>query len=398
LHAGYEVGEIGFHVDTPQQKTDMKLLNGNHALALGALHGGVQFYAGYPMSPSSSILGYMAQFGPKAGVVVRQVEDEITAAQMVLGACAAGTRSLTATSGGGFDLMTETLSLAGILEVPFVSIIAQRPGPATGLPTWTAQGDLDLAIHAGHGEFPRIVIGVSNPTDAFRLIQEALNNAEKYQVPVIVLIDKVICESNMTIPALEQNTIPIERWLVEEKDFEKIQSSDRYKITESGVSLRWNPGDCDAYYFANGDEHWEMGELEEGERAGEMYEKRMRKLETIKKDLPAPRVFGPQTADISFVGWGSSLSIMHDIIQLYESRDMSVNYLHYEYVWPLNRESAHDFFENNNNVHLIENNYTGQFGNKLEFHTESRFKGRLLKWNGRPFFIEDVETYIQTHI
>lgn len=231
---------------------------------MGAIHAGVRTYFAYPMSPSSSILGYFAKTAPKTGVVVRQVEDEISAIQMSLGSMYAGTRSMTATSGGGFDLMTETISLSGMTEVPCVVAIAQRPGPATGLPTWTAQGDLMLSIYAGHGEFARIVIGVSDPVSAFELTQHAFNLAEVYQVPVIILTEKLISENRQTILPFEQNTIPIQRGLVSDPaELAKLVPSDRYKITDSGVSKRWVPTHAETIFYCNGDEHHEDGTLDE---------------------------------------------------------------------------------------------------------------------------------------
>jgi 2-oxoglutarate ferredoxin oxidoreductase subunit alpha len=396
LRGGYEYPKTKIEIPHPKENPNTKLINGNQALTLGAIHAGCQIYCAYPMSPASSILAHMAQYEPKTKMIVKQVEDEITAAQMALGAMSVGTRAFTATSGGGFDLMTETLSVAGIMESPFVVGIVQRPGPGTGLPTWTAQGDLNLAIHAGHGEYPRIVIGCSTPEKTFELIQHAFNKAEQYQVPVLVLSEKVIAESKITIPPLKEKTIPIERGLISDEERKHIKGHDRYKITESGVSPRWLPGQSDEYYYANGDEHGTKGELDESAHAGEMYEKRMRKLQTIKNDLPEPTIYGPETADISFIGWGSSLNIMLDIQKLYPEK--TINYLHYDYVWPVKEKKAIKFFEQNKNVHLIENNYNGQFGAIIEAETHHTFKDKLLKWNGRPFFLEDLQTYIGKHL
>ncbi|MCF7905587.1 2-oxoacid:acceptor oxidoreductase subunit alpha [Candidatus Gracilibacteria bacterium] len=397
LKAGFEsvTDTAPCRLQTPKKKPKTLLLNGNHAIALGAVHAGMRAYIAYPMSPSSTILEYAAHMARDTGIVVKQAEDEITAAQMALGAMFAGTRALVATSGGGYDLMTETVSLAGIIENPLVIVLAQRPGPGTGLPTWTAQGDLNLAIHSSHGEFPRVVIACSDPSDAFTGIQHAFNLAEKYQIPVIFLTEKVIAESNMTVPEFSQKNIPIERGLVEGKKLESLKSSDRYRITKDGVSLRWIPGSSETHYFANGDEHNESGEIDESERTGEMYAKRMRKLETLKKDIPEPEVFSvKENADISFVGWGGSLTVMRDIIEMMKERGVKVNYLHYQYVWPLKTDLLNTFFVHNKNIHLLEGNYEGQLGTKLEGLTGKKFAGKLLKWNGRPFFIEDIQKYI----
>jgi len=254
---------------------------------------------------------------------------------------------------------------------------------------------LNLAIHSSHGEFPRVVIACSDPSDCFDNVQHAFNFAEKYQVPVILLTEKVVCESKMTLPSFAQNKIKIERGLASNLD--SLKQEDRYKITESGLSTRWLPGGCDTTFFANGDEHDERGVLDESEKAGDMYAKRMRKLDLIKANLPKPKVYGPEKdADISFVGWGSSKTVMEDIIAQYGEQDVSVNFLHFEVVWPLEEEALNMFFVQNKNVHLLEGNYGGQFGMKVEA-LGHMFAGKFLKWNGRPFFIEDVCDYIDNH-
>lgn len=396
LEAGFDQSQSC--VELPEIQTheqEQVLLDGNYSLALGAIHAGVRVYVAYPMSPSSSILSYLSKLSSETGMVIKQGEDEITVAQMTLGAMFAGTRALCATSGGGFDLMTETVSLAGIIENPFVIIDAQRPGPATGLPTWTCQGDLNLAIHGGHGEFSRVVIAVSDPTDCFELIQHAFNIAEEYQTFVMVLTEKLIAESYYTVPKFEQGKIPIKRGLVSDESIEQLESIDRFKITENGVSARWYPGQGGPAFFANSDEHDEMGRLtEEADLSREMISKRLRKMDTIKNILPDPEFYGHPDADISFIGWGSSKNIMRDIIVEMEADGIKVNYLHYSYVYPLREAKAQQFFAENQNVHLIENNALGQFGSQIEAATKQSFKGKLLKWNGRPFFIEDVKQYI----
>lgn len=383
------------------------LLDGNQALVLGAIHAGVRAYYAYPMSPSSSILTNMANWAKEFGIIVKQGEDEITVAQMALGSMHMGTRALAATSGGGFDLMTETVSLAGMIECPLVIILAQRPGPATGLPTWTAQADLNLAIFSAHGEFPRIVMAASDQTSAFELIQHAFNLAEEFQTPVILLTEKQIAEAQTTVPDFELNKIPITRHLVEGEALKTLKPEDRYKITDSGVSKRWIPGSSPAFYFANSDEHWESGVLtEDGKKASEMIAKRMRKQKSIEEALPEPVIYGEaKGADISFIGWGSSKGVMFDVIQNLREphehnephappRPLSINYLHFDYLWPLKTSVLNTFFEQNKNVHLIEGNYQGQLGNLIEGKTGLKFKGHLLKWDGRPFFLEDVIKYV----
>ncbi len=395
LKKGWDLADKKLDFSKPKKPSARRFINGNRAITLGAIHAGCRAYYAYPMSPSSSILTYMAELASKTGMLVKQAEDEITAAQLTIGSMYMGARAMTATSGGGFDLMTESLSLVGMIEVPFVCVIAQRPGPATGLPTWTGQGDFHLAKYAGHGEYARLVIGVSNAQDAFDLIQHAFNYAELYQIPVIVLTDKQIAESLWTIEDFQEKAIPIERGLV---SGEGLVSSDRYKITNNGVSKRWIPGDGPAYYFANGDEHLEDGSLtEDAEPAKAMIAKRIRKKESLLQAIEEPVIYGEEIADISFLGWGSSLNVMLDVIADFAERGVKVNYLHYRYLFPLKKGKLNNFFTKNKSVHLIEGNYTGQFGQDIEA-CGHEFAGKLLKWNGRAFFIEDVIEYIDQNL
>ncbi len=381
----------------PEDGKQNLLIDGNTALCLGAIHCGVRAYYAYPMSPASSILSYLAKTAFDTGIVVKQAEDEITAAQMALGSMHVGARAFTATSGGGYDLMTETVSLAGMIETPMVVVIAQRPGPATGLPTWTGQGDLNLAIYSSHGEFARVVMACSDPSSAFENIQHAFNLAETFQCPTILLTEKTIAESKTTVSEFQQNKIPITRGLVATEELETVKPSDRYEITDSGVSKRWLPGKSKTIYFANGDEHHEDGSLDETEGVGDMIWKRVKKIETIRQALPEPEIFGqPSNADISFVGWGSSKNAVLDAIG--QSLGYKINYLHFTYLWPLKTDKLKEFFANNLNVHLIEGNATGQLGQLIAKEADLKFAGKLLKWNGRSFYLEDVLEYIKSNL
>lgn len=380
------------------------LLTGNHAIALGAVAAGVRAYFSYPMTPASSILTYLAQVQHQTGMLVKQVDDEIAAAEMAIGSMFMGTRALTGTSGGGFDLMTESVSLSGMTETPFVCILGQRPGPATGLPTWTSAGDLLMAVYSGHGEFPRVVIGASDAESAYTTIQHAFNLAEEYQLPVIVLTEKEIAESSYMVLSFPNNP-EIKRGLVPTDELDTVKPTDRYKITDTGVSPRWLPGQADATYDANSDEHLPDGSLtEEAESAKAMMDKRMRKLTTLKETLPEPELYGPAAADITFVGWGSVKSSVLDAMAILkdENAKISCNYLHFEYLYPLKTETftniANQVTENNLRLVLIENNATGQLGTLLSQATGYQFKERLLKYDGRPFFVEDVLAFVQAEI
>jgi len=403
LDAGYtsdHKAASSFTVKAPKKPSRKLLMNGNQALALGAIHCGVRAYYAYPMSPSSSILTYMANWADQYKLIVKQIEDEISTVQMALGSMFMGTRALCATSGGGFDLMTETISHAAMIESPLVIIIAQRPGPATGLPTWTMQSDLNLAVYSAHGEFTRLVIAVSDPSSCFELVQHAMNYAEEFQIPVIILTEKVIAESQTLVEPFTQKHIPIKRGLVSKaSELKKLKGADRFAITKSGVSKRWIPGSADAFYFGNSDEHSVDGTLtEESEPVKEMYAKRMRKQHSLANALPEPNIIGPKKADISFIGWGSSKGTMIDVINAAKAEGVSVNYLHFDYVWPLKTKALLRFAADNKNLHILEGNYTGQLANLIEGQTDLKLSKRFLKYDGRPFFLEEVLSYISDHL
>lgn len=403
LHTGYEL-----HLPEVQKPTlsftqkpelnDAYLMTGNHALAYGAVAAGVRAYYAYPMTPSSSILTYLSDIYHETGMLVKQVEDEIAVAEMTIGSMFMGTRALCGTSGGGFDLMTESLSLTGITETPWVCILGQRPGPATGLPTWTATGDLNLAIYAGHGEYARCVFAASDITSAFVGIQQAFNIAEKFQIPVIVMTEKQIAESLFAVPSLPA-PLPIERHLVPEAELATLKPEDRFGESETGVSKRWLPGQSPAVFDANGDEHLADGSLtEEAFPVQAMYEKRMRKHEALLKELPEPVFYGPADATMVMVGWGSVKNTILDVMEILKRSGSSIKlgYLHYEYVYPVRTETFQKLANHyGDKLVLIENNYLGQLGALLTQHTGFMFSKKLLKYDGRPFFVEDVLEYIQ---
>jgi 2-oxoglutarate ferredoxin oxidoreductase subunit alpha len=373
------------------------LLTGNALLSLGAIAAGVRAFYAYPMTPSSSILGYLSAAYHETGMLVKQVEDEISVAEMAIGSMYAGTRTLVATSGGGYDLMTESVTLAAMTETPFVCVIGQRPGPATGLPTWTAAGDLNVAVYGGHGEYARCVIAISDPESAYTVIQHAFNLAEKYQTVVLVLTEKQIAESLFQLTDLPTD-LPIERGLVPADRLGELKPSDRYQITETGISPRWLPGQADATFDANGDEHQADGSLtEEAEPSKAMYDKRLRKLTTLQQELPEPVLHGSSTAPILFVGWGSPKNTLMDVMETWNSQhpEKMFAYLHYEYVYPVKTERFVSLAAKASRVVLIENNAFGQLGALLTQGTGYRFDHRLLKYDGRPFFVEDIIEYLE---
>jgi 2-oxoglutarate/2-oxoacid ferredoxin oxidoreductase subunit alpha len=395
-------------VALPKARDEWKhqlLITGSQAMGLGAVHAGVRFYAGYPMTPSSPLLSYIADLQNETGMVIKQAEDEITAAQMVSGAMHMGARALTGTSGGGFDLMSETLSMNAILENPTVFVLAQRPGPATGLPTWTAQGDLLLAVHTGHGEYARCVLSVSDAHDAFHLMPEAFNIAEKYQISVIVLTDKQVAEALYTQAPYDQSIATIERGLVTDPaELKALKSSDRYDPDhiKYDVSPRWLPGTEAATWNAQGDEHDAAGNVDEGaQNAKDQMLKRNRKGHILRRTLPEPELFmvedGQWTMtddepkfDLLLLGWGSTKSVVMDALRSPELRGKKIGYLHYTYLWPLKTERFVTLRKKAKHLVAIEGNHMGQLGLLLRQECGGDYVEHIFKYDGRPFFYDEL--------
>ncbi|MDD5623358.1 MAG: 2-oxoacid:acceptor oxidoreductase subunit alpha [Candidatus Peribacteraceae bacterium] len=401
ISEGFAVKEqiaSGLSLPLPQPDPTWKdhlLLTGSQAMGLGVIHAGCRLYAGYPMTPSSPLLTFIANMQNETGMVVKQAEDEITAAQMTVGAMHMGTRAVTATAGGGFDLMTETLSLTGITETPAVFIVAQRPGPGTALPTWTAQGDLLMAIGSGHGEFTRLVMAASDAQDAFDLLPEAFNYAEEYQIPVIVLTDKQLAEALFTQQPFDQARAKLKRGrlVTEPASLKKLRSSDRYDpAAPDGISPRWLPGSEAAVYCAQGDEHSGDGsDSEDAENACLQVEKRMKKGVALKAALPEPLFTGPKEPETLVVSWGSNRGVLQDVLESDELKGKNIGYLHFQYLWPLKTELFEALAAKARKIVLVECTYEGQFSSLLLRATGRAVSRKILKYDGRPFFYDELK-------
>lgn len=378
-----EEGAVKVEVQRNENARNEILLSGAEAVALGALAGGMNFLSFYPMSPSTGVAVFAAQHAEDFGIVVEQAEDEISAINMALGAWYAGARTMVTTSGGGFTMMTEALSLAGMAENPIVIHLAQRPGPATGLPTRTIQGDLNLVLHAGHGDFPRIILAPGNIEEAFYLSAEAFNLTDRYQVPVIILTDQYLMDTYYNLPEFELDKVKVEKYIVEAKPGYR-----RYELTEDGISPRAIPGYGEDVVVANGNEHDEWGDItEDAELTVRMQEKRaIRKLETIRKNAPLPRLIGREDAKYIIVTWGSTLHIVEEAIEKLGRDDVAL--LHFSWLYPLNPE-AKKFFEGKTII-AVELNVTGQFAELLKKELGVEVHHRVLKYDGRPFSVEKV--------
>ncbi len=381
-------------LETNKVKGNKLVVTGNDAVSLAAIAAGCGFYAAYPMTPSSSVLHTLAALASQSGMVVKHAEDEIAAINMAIGASFAGVRAMCGTSGGGFSLMTEGLGLAGITETPLVILEAQRPGPATGMPTWTAQADLQFLIHASQDEFPRIILAPGDPSEAFYLTFEAFNLADIYQTPVFILSDKYLSESHKSVEEFDWQKLQIKRGkIITDTNSNLIASYQRYQLTEDGVSPFLIPGLTKATFLANSYEHDESGfATEEASVRTRQVNKRNQKLKTYQKNLPLPKIYGEKQADLTLIGWGSTkgpvLQALHDC--QFSFKGSRMNFLHLNQVWPLNIDFLTEFFKTTQRRIMIEGNSTGQMANLLREHTGFLMDDYLLKYDGRPFYPEEI--------
>ncbi len=363
------------------------LLSGNEAVALGALSAGCKFMAAYPMTPTTSIMEYLASKAKDFDIVVVQPEDEIAAVNMIIGASFAGVRSLTVTSGGGFCLMVEGLGLAGMTETPIVVVLGQRAGPAIGLPTRTEQSDLEFAIHASHGEFPRAVLAPATVEDAFWLTVKAFNLADKYQIPVILITDQYLASSEATVDKFDLSQVTIDRGLLLSKeDLAKLGEYKRHLITESGISPRAIPLEGGALVVTDSDEHNEEGHLiEDAETRTAQMLKRLRKMEGLRKDIGEPRVYGAAQPEITLLGWGSTYGAIREAVDLAMKDGLAINLVHLSEIWPFPVEATTRALQGAKKIIAVENNATAQLAHLLRAETGHQVTGKILKFDGRPF-------------
>ncbi|MEW6378551.1 MAG: 2-oxoacid:acceptor oxidoreductase subunit alpha [bacterium] len=374
------------------------LVSGNEGVALGALAAGCKFYSGYPMTPSTGILTYMASKADQFGVVVEQAEDEIAAINMVIGASFAGARAMTATSGGGFDLMTEGFSLAGMTETPIVVVLGQRPGPATGLPTRTEQAELQYAIHASHGEFPRMVLAPGTPEQAFYLTAHAFNQAEKYQIPVIILTDQYLADSYFSLDRpLDPDKITIDRCLLSEEELGRMKEEyRRYALSETGISPRTIPGQSRHLVMADSDEHDEYGHIiEDRETRSRQAAKRMKKEQMMEQDILPPNIYGHLKAKNIIICWGSTWGIVHETMKKLHDEGEDVAMLHFTQIWPFPSRQVKDLLRDRDELICIENNATGQLASIIREKTGMAMDEKILQADGRPFSVQYLFETVQ---
>jgi 2-oxoglutarate/2-oxoacid ferredoxin oxidoreductase subunit alpha len=378
--------KLKLKVKMPPQDAGKKLvLTGNEACSLGAIAGGLQFFAAYPMTPATSILHYLAQTAKNTGILVKHAEDEISVANMALGGSFAGARSMTATSGGGLCLMAEAISMAGIAELPLVVVNSMRPGPALGMPTWTAQGDLQFVLNIGHDEFPRIVLAPGDANEAFALSKLSFELAEKYQLPVFILLDKYLSESDYAVSPFPEKHLN-QRFSSASKSDLKTNRFKRYKLTSNGISPRTVPGQKNGIHCCNSYEHDEEGlGIEDGKTRNLMMEKRASKLNEVKKQIPPQQVFGPDNAEISLISWGSNKPVCLEALKNLPH----VNFLHLNWLWPFPKKQVKDFIKTGKKTVCLEANSTGQLAKLIRQELGVEVES-LFKYNGRPFYPEEI--------
>ena len=372
--------------------SDHILINGNNAIALGAIAGGLDFYSAYPMTPATSIMTYLAKKQVETGMVVDQAEDEIAAINFAIGASYAGARAMTGSSGGGVSLMVEAFGLAGITETPIVIVDSQRPGPATGLPTRTEQSDLSFLLTASQGEFPRILISVRNAEDAFYKTVKALNLADKYQTVVILLTDQYLADSNITIPKYNLNNIEIERYISNGEELKEDEEYKRYKVTQSGISPSMIPGySKNQVVLVDSDEHTEESHItEEAEVRNAQMEKRMKKLELIKKDIEEPEFIGKEDLEILLLGFGSTYGALKDAVEELNNQGEKVGALSFGDIYPLPEESLRKYAKQAKKIINVEQNFTGQLGKLITQETGILMTYSILKYDGRQICGNDI--------
>ena len=385
----------------PLRKPKM-LIGGVEAIALGAIASGCKFYSAYPMTPSTGIMLYLANKARDFGMVVEQAEDEIAAINMVLGASFAGVRAMTGTSGGGFALMVEGLSLAAMTETPIVIALGQRPAPSTGLPTRTEQGDLLFALHTAHGEFPRVLFAPGSPEQVLYLTNKAFDLAEKYQIPAFVLYDQYLADSQWTYEGFDLKRIKNTDYRLRGEALNNLSEYKRHAFTESGVSPLAIPGESKHLVVTDSDEHDEDGHIiEDAETREKMVNKRLfKKWIPIRHEIEPPMLYGNKRPDIALVGWGSTYGVMKEAVDAL-AKNKKIAMLHFSEISPFPLTGKFDYLKVLADAKLsicIENNATGQFARLMRAETGFEFKAKINKYDGRPFLLENLIGDIDAHI
>ena len=398
------------------------LISGNEAIGIGAIKAGLKFFAAYPMTPASSILDFMCKHDAEFNIVVKQTEDEIAAINMAVGASFAGARSMTATSGGGFDLMAEGLSFAGMVETPLVAVEVQRPGPSTGMPTRTDQSDLLYVLHTGHGEFERVVIAPGDVTEAFNVAFDAFNIADRFQLPVIIISDKYLADCLATADPFKTEGFRVERGkMASDSELAGLSGHRDFRRSSfglpDGVSPRSIPGQKNGIHRMASDEHDEWGDVTEHEPAEDRtkaVDRRFRKLENGVNSLLGPagqsELHTPfvnvianhssnvEDADVSLVSWGSTKGIILEAMKLLAEQGVKANFLQVIYLHPFPDALVSDYLKKSRLTINIETNKTSQMASLIREKTGVLITQRINRYDGRPFEPDDLAEQISAMV
>jgi len=368
------------------------LLNGNEAICIGALKGGCKFVAEYPMSPSSSVLHYMAAHEREYKMVVKHSEDEIAAANMLCGAAFTGCRALTATSGGGFCLMVEAIGMAGISETPITIVNAMRAGPSTGLPTYTEQADLQFALHASQGEFPRLVFCPGDIDECFYGTIDAMNYSEILQTPAIILTDKHLAEQIVTTDRFDNSKVKILRGkIMSDAQMQSATNFKRHEFTPDGISPRCFPGQPNGIHVASSYEHDETGfTSEHPDMRISQIDKRARKLASAPRSLIAPKIYGDENAKVAMVVWGSTKGTALEALKVLQKDGKSIKLIQILWASPFPDKEVKAALNGVDKCIMLEGNSTGQMRNLIREKTGILIENAYFKYDGRPFIVEDI--------
>ncbi len=394
VEMGYEAVDLGPLISSLPcfSQGNYMLMTGGQAVGAGAIAAGCRFLSSYPMTPGTPVMEFLAKHAGRYGIVVEQAEDEIAAINMALGAAYAGARAMVTTSGGGFALMVEGLSLAGMIETPVVIHIGQRPGPATGLPTRTSQENLLFALHAGHGEFPRYLVAPATAEDAFYLTIKAFEMAEKYQIPAIILTDQFLVDSLVVVSTLDPARVPIQNHWLSPEELERMEKYERFAVTETGVSPRALPGLSRHLVLVDSDEHDFYGRITENlEIRKLMVEKRLRKEKALAGEIEPPWIYPERLKGrIVLLGWGSTFGAIREAVEVLNEKEDVYAHVHLRELWPLPKEHLEGIWTEAKEVISVEGNATGQLGKLISAETGLRPRRLILKYDGRPFTAEEI--------
>ncbi|MDP9024921.1 MAG: 2-oxoacid:acceptor oxidoreductase subunit alpha, partial [Candidatus Eremiobacteraeota bacterium] len=377
---------------------DRLLMMGNDAIAYGSLVGGCRFMAGYPITPATDVLEWMAKYLPRFGGAIVQAEDELAAINMTVGAAFAGVRAMTATSGPGQALMTETIGLAGVLEIPIVVVECARTGPSTGMPTKTEQSNLNHLIFSGHGEIPRVVLAPGTVEDSFYITAQAFDLAEKYQCPVFVLTEQALCQSKATLPLLDVESVRVDRGKLL-SDPVVFGEYEPFAFGEDGVSPRVIPGIEGGMHLAAGSEHNPAGVITENTKnRSRMMAKRMGKMRAMCDDLPKAIVHGDPKAEIAVLGYGSNRGPIAEALDRLAKGGVPARFFEFRTLWPFPEDEVRAFLADAKHVFVVENNFTGQLERLIRYVVGPLEHMHLVnKYDGKPFRPIEIIDAIERH-